>query len=48
MITQKVAYKPPTEYVFLDQKRKQKLVESIKKNITKFDIKAEDFGFATL
>lgn len=48
MITQQVAYKPPTEYVFLDQKRKQKLVERIKKNITKFDIKAEDFGFATL
>jgi transposase len=47
MITRKVAYKPPTEYLFLDQKRKQKLVKRIKKNITKFDIKAEDVGFAT-
>jgi transposase len=47
MITQKVAYKPPTDYVFLDQKRKEKLVERIKKNITKFDMKAKDFDFAT-
>jgi transposase len=47
MVTQKVAYKPPTAYMFLDQKRKLKLVERIKKNITKFDIKAEDVGFAT-
>jgi hypothetical protein len=42
-----VAYKQPTEYLFLDQKRKMKLVERIKKNITKFDIKPEDVGFAT-
>ena len=47
MITQKVAYKPPTEYLFLDQKRKQKLVERIKKNITKFYLKPADFNFAT-
>ena len=47
MITQKVAYKPPTEYLFLDQKRKQKLVEKIRKNITKFDLKPTDFNFAT-
>jgi len=47
MITQKVAYKPPTEYLFLDQKRKLKLVDRIKKNIAKFDLKPEDVGFAT-
>ena len=47
MIIQKVAYKPPTEYLFLDQKRKQKLVERIKKNITKFDLKPDDFNFVT-
>jgi transposase len=47
MITHKMAYKPPTEYLFLDQKRKQKLMEKMKKNIAKFDIKPEDFGFAT-
>lgn len=47
MITQKVAYKPPTEYLFLDQKRKQKLVERIRKNITKFNLKPDDFTFVT-
>ena len=45
MITKKVEYKPPTEYLFLEQKRKLKLVERIKKNIAKFDIKPEDVGF---
>jgi transposase len=45
MITKKVEYKPPTDYLFLDQKRKLKLVERIKKNITKFGIKPEDVGF---
>jgi len=45
MITKKTAYKPPTEYLFLDQKRKMKLVTRIKKTIAKFEIKAEDVGF---
>jgi len=44
MITKKVPYKPPTEYLFLDQKRKLKMVTRIKKNIAKFDIKLEDIG----
>jgi len=39
MITNKVAYKAPTEYLFIDQKRKQKVIAKIKKNIAKFDIK---------
>ena len=47
MITKKLEYKPPTEYLFLDQKRKLKLVERIKKNIAKFELKPEDIGFAT-
>lgn len=47
MITKKLEYKPPTEYLFLDQKRKLKLVERIRKNISKFDLKPEDIGFAT-
>lgn len=47
MITKKEEYKPPTEYLFLDQKRKMKLVERIKKNIAKFDIQPQDVGFAT-
>jgi transposase len=45
MITYKVEYKPPTEYLFLDQKRKIKVMERMKKNITKFDFKPEDLGF---
>ena len=47
MITQKMAYKLLTEYIFLDQKRKQKLVERIRKNITKFERKPADFNFVT-
>jgi len=46
MITKKAEYKPPTEYLFVDQKRKMKVMERMKKNITKFDFKPEDFGFA--
>jgi transposase len=45
MVTKKVQYKPPTDYLFLDQKRRLKVMQSIKKNIVKFDIKAEDVGF---
>jgi len=45
MVTKKVPYKPPTEYLFLDQKRKQKVMQRIKKNIVKFDLKPEDVGF---
>jgi transposase len=45
MITKKVQYKPPTDYLFLDQKRKMKLVARIKKNISKFEIKPDELGF---
>ena len=47
MITKKTPYKPPTDYLFLDQKRKLRLVQNIKKNIAKFEIKPEDVGFVT-
>jgi len=46
MLTKNEQYKPPTEYLFLDQKRKMKLVSRIKKNIIKFDLKPEDVGFS--
>lgn len=46
MITKKVPYKPQNEYLFLDQKRKLKLVTRIRKNIAKFDLKPEDVGFS--
>ena len=45
MITKSVQYNPPIEYLFLDQKRKQKVLQRIKKNIVKFDLKPEDVGF---
>jgi transposase len=45
MIKNKMQYKPPTEYLFLDQKRKMKLITRIKKSITKFELKPEDVGF---
>jgi transposase len=47
MITKKIAYNPPTEYLFLDQKRKLRLVQNIKRNIAKFEIKPEEVGFVT-
>lgn len=45
MLTKGMPYQPPTEYLFLDQKRKLKLVNRIKRNIAKFEIKPEDVGF---
>ena len=45
MITKRVQYQPPSDYLFLDQKRKLKLVKRMKNNIVKFDIKPEDVGF---
>jgi transposase len=48
MVTKRVPYKPPTDYLFLDQKRKLKVMQRIKKNIAKFDIKPEDVGFGNL
>ncbi len=45
MLAEGIQYQPPKEYLFLDQKRKLKLVSGIKKNISKFDIKPEDVGF---
>ncbi len=45
MITKKIAYIPPTEYLFPDQKRKAKVINKMKRNIAKLDIKPEDVGF---
>jgi transposase len=45
MVTKQVPYSPPQEYLFLDQKRKLKMVSRIKKNIAKFDLKPVDVGF---
>jgi len=48
MITKGIQYNPPMEYLFLDQKRKLRLVQRIKKNIAKFELKPEDVGFVTV
>lgn len=47
MVVKKTPYKPPIEYLFLDEKRKLKLVARVKKQIAKFDLTKEDFGFVT-
>ena len=48
MLVKGTNYKPPTEYVFLDEKRKLKLVARVKKQITKFDLTKEELGFLTI
>ena len=48
MLTKGTSYNPPSEYLFLDQKRKLKMVNRIKRNIAKFEIKPEDVGFNNL
>ncbi len=45
MVTKKITYQPPKQYLFLDQKRKLGLVNRIKKQIDKFELKPEDLGF---
>lgn len=45
MITKKQPYQPPTQYLFLAQKRKLGLVKRIRKQIDKFEIKPEEVGF---
>ena len=47
MLTKKIQYMPPTLYLFLDQKRKLKVLEKIRKNITKFEFKPGELGFVT-
>lgn len=45
MISKHIAYKPPTDYLFLDQKRKIRVIEKMKRNIAKLKLKPEDVGF---
>ncbi|MGK7396455.1 MAG: hypothetical protein ACNS62_17890 [Candidatus Cyclobacteriaceae bacterium M3_2C_046] len=47
MVTKKVAYRPPTPYMFLDQKRKLGMAKRIKKQIDKFGLKPEELGIVT-
>lgn len=45
-VTTICVYFPPAEYLFPDQKRKMRLVERIRKNIAKLELKPEDVEFA--
>lgn len=47
MVTKKIPYQPPTDYLFLDQKRKLKMINRIKKNIAKFELNPEEPGIIT-
>ena len=47
MLVKEQNYNPPTQYKFLDEKRRLGIVKRLKKQITKFEIKAEQLGFAT-
>lgn len=47
MVVKNVAYINPQNYLFLDQKRKLKLVSRIKKQISKFAITNTELGLAT-
>jgi len=40
MLAKRIPYNPPTQNQFPDEKRKPGLVKRIRKQITKFDIKA--------
>jgi len=47
MVVKHVPYKPPTEYLFLDEKRKLGIVKRIKKQIAKFELTNTELGFTT-
>jgi transposase len=47
MLVKGVPYNPPTQYMFLDEKRRLGLVKRIRKQITKFEIEPEQLGFST-
>lgn len=47
MIVKKMPYQPPTQYLFLDQKRKLGLVKRIQKQIVKFGLTNEDLEIVT-
>jgi transposase len=47
MIVKGQNYNPPTQYLFLDEKRKLGIVKRIRKQITKFELTNTDLGFVT-
>jgi hypothetical protein len=47
LVAKKIHYTPPTQYLFLDEKRKLGLAMRIRKQIDKFGLTNEQLGFAT-
>ena len=47
MVVKNLPYQPPTDYLFLDEKRKLGLVKRIRKQIDKFALTNDDLGFVT-
>jgi hypothetical protein len=47
MVTKRLTYQPPTQYLYLDEKRKLGLLKRIRKQIDKFAITNVDLGMAT-
>jgi hypothetical protein len=45
MVVKHVPYNSPSRYLFMDQKRKMKLVKKIRSKIAKLEQKPEDVGF---
>jgi len=41
-------YNPPSQYIFLDEKRRMGLVKRIQKQITKFEIQPEQLKFTNI
>ncbi|NLU38826.1 MAG: IS110 family transposase [Bacteroidales bacterium] len=46
MLVKEMPYESPTQYLFLDEKRKLGLVKRIKKQIAKFELQPDQLGFA--
>jgi transposase len=47
MVVKGQPYKPPTSYLYIDEKRKLGLVKRIKKQIQKFELTQDDLGLVT-
>jgi hypothetical protein len=47
MVVIGIPFHNPTGYLFLDQKRKLRIVKRIQKQISIFELKPTDFGFVT-
>lgn len=45
MVVKQVPYKPPTQYLFLDEKRKLAVIAKMKKQIGKLGLAKEELGF---